>query len=147
MELRRLAIALVAMLALAGPALAQSHPACQTVVSTSITASAISNPFVPRRHHGYIRVTVSALGASQTVQVRPQILFPTGSVWADLDAPTAIAANGTTIYAVGDSGLITSTLVADAFPAFAGEQARFNVVLFNTANATLVIDWCPQDPG
>lgn len=121
-------------------------PDCFDIYSASITANANSNPFNPVYPSGYLRVQVSALGVSQTVNPSLQIRYPDGT-WRTVDLmSTPLSSNADFLFAVGLSGN-GSTQLSDTYAPAAGPQVRIQWAVTNANNATILATWCPVPPG
>jgi hypothetical protein len=146
MRFRNLIVGLL-LLVLGTPALADMPECFNVFPSTSITATTDSAEFNPRWPAGYLRVSISGLGASQTVTTGFMVTFPTGSLLRQVDvAATALSANGDSVYAVG-TGVTPGSQTADSFLPFGSPRVKLRFTLFNANNATIIADWCPIQPG
>lgn len=121
-------------------------PDCFDIYSGSFTGTTNTNPFNPVYASGYLRVQVSALGVSQTVNPNLQIRYPDGT-WRTVDLmSTPLSSNADFLFNVGMSGN-GSTQFSDTYAPAAGPQVRIQWTVTNANNATVLATWCPVPPG
>lgn len=114
--------------------------------STSIAADTPTREFSASKIQSfYLVVVVTALGVSQTVTPRLQMVLPDGTTWVTIaSVGTAIAATGTYVYGFGwNMAGISEAEVLEVHNTPLTARMRVLWDVFNVANATIVAHLIP----